>query len=92
VEGGGPHREEKAKISEKALVKVSVNLDAEQAKAKATQKEYLNKMEAHTIWAKHSLNFDKMLEEKKFELNEREQDQGFREAVLVEVQSWGVNS
>jgi hypothetical protein len=29
---------EKARISEKALVKVSANLDAEWAKAKATQK------------------------------------------------------
>jgi hypothetical protein len=41
-------REEKVKISERALVKVSVDLDVEMAKAKATRKEYLNRMEAHT--------------------------------------------
>jgi hypothetical protein len=43
-------REEKAKISKKALVKVSTDLDAEWAKADATQKEYLDKMKAHTSY------------------------------------------
>jgi hypothetical protein len=41
-------REEKARISEKTLTKVSADLDAERAKAEATRKEYLDKMEAHT--------------------------------------------
>jgi DNA repair ATPase RecN len=47
--------EEKLRISEKALTKVSADLDTEWAKAKATRKEYLNKMEAHTTRAMHSL-------------------------------------
>jgi hypothetical protein len=52
-------REEKAWILEKALAKVSADLDAEWAKAEATWKEYLDKMEAHTAHAKHSLGLDK---------------------------------
>jgi hypothetical protein len=64
-------REEKARISEKALTKVSADLDAERAKAEATQKEYINKMEAQATHTKHSLNPDKMLGEKKVELNGR---------------------
>jgi hypothetical protein len=36
--------EDKARISEVALVKVSANLDVEQVKVKATRKEYLDKM------------------------------------------------
>jgi hypothetical protein len=58
-------REEKARISEKTLTKVGADLDAERAKAEATRKEYLDKMEAHTACAKHSLGLDKMLGEKK---------------------------
>jgi hypothetical protein len=77
-------REERAKISEKALVKVSADLNAEHAKAEASQKEYLDKMEAHTACAKHSLGLDKMLWEKKFELDGREQDLDLPEAALVE--------
>jgi hypothetical protein len=45
--------EEKARISEKTLTKVGADLDAERAKAEATRKEYLDKMEAHTACAKH---------------------------------------
>jgi hypothetical protein len=75
-------REEKAKISEN---------DAERAKAEATRKEYLDKMEAHTICAKHSLGLDKMLGEKKVELDGRERDLGLREVALVEAQSRGLN-
>jgi hypothetical protein len=54
-------RGERVKISEKALVQVSFNLDAEWAKAEATRKEYLVKMEAHATHARHSLGLDKML-------------------------------
>jgi hypothetical protein len=82
---------EKAKISEKALVKVSVNLNAQRAKAEATQKEYLDKMEAHTACAKHSPGLNKMLREEKVELNGREKDLDLREAVLAEAQSRGLN-
>jgi hypothetical protein len=46
-------------VSEKALAKVNPNLGVEQAKA--TRKEYLEKMAAHTARAKHSLGLDKML-------------------------------
>jgi hypothetical protein len=53
--------EEKAKNSEKALVKVSTNLDAEWVKVEATRKEYLDKMEVHTAHTRHSLGLDKML-------------------------------
>jgi hypothetical protein len=77
-------QEEKAKISEKALVKVSADLDAEWAKAEATQKEYLDKMEVNTTCAKHYLGLDKMLGEKKVELDGRDQDLDLHEAALVE--------
>jgi hypothetical protein len=64
--------DEKATILERALAMVSANLDTNRAKAEATRKEYLNKMEAHTARAKHSLGLDKMLGEKNFELDGRE--------------------
>jgi hypothetical protein len=83
-------REEKARISEKALAKVSADLDVERAKVEATRKEYLNKMVAHTTRAKQSLGLDKMLREKKVELDGREQDLNLREAVLVEAQTRGL--
>jgi hypothetical protein len=59
---------------EKALVKVSADLDAEQAKTKNTHHEYLGKMRAHTDHTKHTLNLDKMLGEKKVQLDEKEWD------------------
>jgi hypothetical protein len=77
-------REEKARISEKTLAKVSADLNAVRAKAEVTQKEYLDKMEAHTTHAKHSLSLDKMLGEKKVEFNGIERDLNLREAALVE--------
>jgi hypothetical protein len=80
-------REEKARISERALAKVSADLDAEQANAEATRKEYLDKMAAHTARAKHSLGLDKMLGEKKAKLDRREWDLGLHEAVLAEAWS-----
>jgi hypothetical protein len=46
-------REKDVKISEKALGKVSTDLNAEQAKTKATQHEYLNKMRVHTAVTPH---------------------------------------
>jgi hypothetical protein len=79
--------EEKARISEKSLTKVSDNLDAERAKVEATRKDYLDKMEAHTTRAKHSFGLDKMLGEKKVKLDGREWDLSLCEAVL----SWGLN-
>jgi hypothetical protein len=84
-------REEKVRISEKALAKVSADLNPERAKAEATQKEYLNKMEAHSAHAKHSFGFYKMLGEKKVELDGREQDLSLHEAMLVEAWSHGLN-
>jgi uncharacterized damage-inducible protein DinB len=83
--------EEKAGISEKALAKVSADLDAERTKAEATRKENLNKMVAHITRAKHSLILDKMLGEKKVKLNGREQDLELRGEALAEVQARGLN-
>jgi hypothetical protein len=80
-------QEEKVGISEKALAKVSADLDVEWAKAKDTRKEYLDKMAAHTARAKHSLGLDKMLGEKKVELDGRERDLDLCEAALAEVQT-----
>jgi hypothetical protein len=54
------------------------------AKAEATQKEYLDKMEAHTTHTKHSLGLDKMLGEKKVQLDRRERDLDLCEAAQVE--------
>jgi hypothetical protein len=44
-------------------------------------------MEAHIACAKHSLGLDKMLGEKKVELDGRERDLSLHEAVLPEAQS-----
>jgi hypothetical protein len=77
-------QEENDKISKKALVNVSADLDVEWAKVEATQKEYIDKMEVHTTRTRHSLGLDKMLGEKKVQLNERERDLDLHEAVLVE--------
>jgi recombinational DNA repair ATPase RecF len=63
---------EKAGISEKALAKVSADLNAERAKAEATQKEYPEKVAAHTTRAKHSLDLNKMSREKNAELDGKE--------------------
>jgi hypothetical protein len=84
-------QEENDKMSKKALVNVSVDLDVEWAKVEATQKEYIDKMEAHTTCTRHSLGLDKMLGEKKVELDGRERDLGLREVALVEAQSRGLN-
>jgi recombinational DNA repair ATPase RecF len=53
--------EVKARIAEKALIKISADLDAERAKTEATCEEYVDKMHAHTDHAKHTLGLDKML-------------------------------
>jgi hypothetical protein len=76
---------------EKALTKVSADLDAKRDMAEATWKEYLDKMEAHTTHAKHSLGLDKMLGEKMVKLDGRERDLSLREAALVEARSLGLN-
>jgi hypothetical protein len=76
--------EEKAKIFEKALVMVSADLDAERAKAEATWKEYLDKMEAHTALTMHSLGLDKMMGEKKVEFDRRALDLDLHQVTLAE--------
>jgi hypothetical protein len=78
-------------ISKKALAKVSADLDTECTKAKATQKEFLDKMAAHTDRTKHSLDLDKMQREKKVKLGGREWDLEVRKAALAEAQTWGLN-
>jgi hypothetical protein len=78
-------------ISKKAQVKVSADLDAERAKAESTRKEYINKIEVHTARTKHSLGLDKMLGDKKVQLNGREWYLDLHEAELVEAQSWSLN-
>jgi hypothetical protein len=75
----------------KALAKVSADLNTEHTKAEATQKEYLDKMAVHTARAKHSLGLDKMLGEKKVELDGRERDIGLCEATIVKAQTQGLN-
>jgi hypothetical protein len=84
-------QEEKVRISKKVLTKVNADLDTEHAKAEATRIEYLDKMEAHTARAKHSLSLDKTLGEKKVELDGRERELSLREVALVEAQSRGLN-
>jgi hypothetical protein len=64
-------REETARISEKALAKVSVDLDVERTKVEPTWNEYLDKMVAHITCAKHSLSLGKMLGENKVKLDGR---------------------
>jgi hypothetical protein len=84
-------REEKARISEKALTKVSADQDVEWAKGEATRKEYLNKIEAHTTQVKHSLGLDNRLGEKKVLLDGREQDLSLHKATLAEAQTRRLN-
>jgi hypothetical protein len=48
-------------------------------------------MAAHTTHSKHSLSLDKVLGEKKVELDGREQDLAFCEVALAEVQARGHN-
>jgi hypothetical protein len=60
-------REEKARVSENALTKISVNLD---------------KMVTHTARAKHSLGLNKILGEENVEHDGREQDLNLCEATL----------
>jgi hypothetical protein len=84
--------EEKAKIFEMALVKLSADLDAKQANIDATRKEYLDKMEVHTTRNKITLGLYKMLGEKKVQLDGREWDLDLHEATLVESQFHGLNS
>jgi hypothetical protein len=76
--------EEKARIFEKALVKVSSDLYTKRVKTKATHQEYLDKMRAHTDHGKHTLVLDKMLGEKKALLDEKEWDLILWEAALTE--------
>jgi hypothetical protein len=76
---------------EKGLTKVSANIDMERTKSEATQKEYLNKMAAHTARAKHSLGLDKMLGEKKVELDGRDRDLELCEVALKEAQTLELN-
>jgi hypothetical protein len=83
---------EKATISEKALVKVSADLDVERAKTKATRQEYHSKMCMHTTHTKHTLNFDKMLSDKKVQLHKTERQLAQREVALMEAQARGLNS
>jgi hypothetical protein len=47
-------------------------------------------MAAHTARAKHSLSLDKLLGEKKVEIDGREQDLELREAALAEAQTRGL--
>jgi hypothetical protein len=63
----------------------------ERTKAEATRQEYLNKIEAHTAHGKHVLGLDKILEEKKVELDGREWDLELHMAALVEAQVQGFN-
>jgi hypothetical protein len=65
-------REEKEMISEKALTQVSPALDEEWTKGEAARQEYLGKIEAHTARGKLVLDIDKMLGEKRVELDELE--------------------
>jgi hypothetical protein len=80
-------REEKARISEKALAQVRASLDEEQTKAEATRQEYLNKMPEHTAHDRHVLDFDKMLGEKRARFDEREQDLELHTTVLAEARA-----
>jgi hypothetical protein len=48
-------------------------------------------MASHTTCAKHSLGLDKILGEKKVELDGRERDLDLCEAVLAEAQTQGLN-
>jgi hypothetical protein len=63
---------EKARISKKALAQVCSALDAKWAMAEASRQEYLDKIQAHTDRGKQVLDLDKMLGERKEELNGRE--------------------
>jgi hypothetical protein len=80
-------REEKARISEKALAQVSASLDEEWTKVEAARQEYLDRITEHTTRDRQVLNFDKMLGEKRARLDEREWDLELRTVALAEAQA-----
>jgi hypothetical protein len=75
--------EKKVRVSERALIKVSQDLDVDWVKTKATHEEYLENMHAHTTRAKHTLGLDKMLGDKNVLLAEKERDLELQEATLA---------
>jgi hypothetical protein len=70
---------------------VSLELDVERAKTEATRHGYLQKLQANTTSMKHTLDLDKMLQEKKV-LTEQKQDLKVWEAALVEALVHVLNS
>jgi hypothetical protein len=84
-------REDKVRVFEQALIQASAALDAERAKADAARQEYLNKMEAHTACGKDILDLNRILAEKKVELDGREQDLELCTAALAAARAQGLN-
>jgi hypothetical protein len=84
-------REDEVRISEQAPVQANIALDEERAKVSAARQEYLNKIEAHTARGKQVLNLDKVLVEKKVELDGRERDLELRVVAMVEARAQGLN-
>jgi hypothetical protein len=60
-------------------------------KVEAARQEYLDKIKAHTTRGKLILDLDKILGEKRVELDERERDMELCTVALVEVQARGFN-
>jgi hypothetical protein len=76
-------REEKARISKKALAQDSASLIEEWTKAKAARQEYRKKIAEHTAHGKQVPNFNKMLGKKRARLDEWERDLELRTVALV---------
>jgi hypothetical protein len=79
-------REGGIKVSERALGRVSLELNTERAKTEATWKGYLEKLRVHMARIKQTHGLDKMLEEKKVLLEEKKRDLTIWEAMLAESQ------
>jgi hypothetical protein len=92
-------REEELTRREEALVVPEVDIEAskralggggciehgaEWARTEATRQEYIDKLHANSTRMKHTLDFDRMLEEKKVLLVEQKQDLKVRGVALVE--------
>jgi hypothetical protein len=78
-------REEKVRISEKALAcPVSASLDEVRTKVEAARQEYLNKMAVHTARGRQVIDFDKMLGEKRARLDDQEWDLELHTATLAQ--------
>jgi hypothetical protein len=78
-------------IFECALGRACAERDAASAQAEVAWHDNHTRLCAFTSGSKHSMNFNRMFEERQILLSLQEMDLEVREAKLVEDQSWGLH-